>query len=204
MFVCVKCEELTAQEQQRRTARDAAEACETRLRRSALPRDYALMHRNRSHLTPTQTALLERASGDVYMHGPAGAGKTSIGCVLLAEMIRAGSAGMYVVVPDLMADLRAIYGANDGRSSAALIGPLVETQLLLLDDIGKEKPSEHAAAVLFELLDGRYRRRGRGRWTAIMSNYPPHTIGARFNDPDLADPLVRRMTDGARVIEVRA
>lgn len=206
LFVCVACEELTEQEKARRAARDAAEACEDRLKRSSLPRDYALMYRNRSHLKPSQVALLERgkAAPDVYMHGPAGAGKTSIGCILLAEMIRAGSPGMYVVVPDLMADLRTIYGAGDGRSSSTLIAPLIETPLLLLDDIGKEKPSEHAATVLFELLDGRYRRRARGRWTCIVSNYPPHAIGARFNDAELADPLVRRMTDGAKVIEVRA
>lgn len=206
LFVCAACEQLTEQEKSRRAIRDASEACEDRLKRSTLPRDYALMYRNRSHLTPAQVTLLERgkAAPEVYIHGPAGAGKTSIACILLAEMIRAGSAGMYVVVPDLMADLRTIYGAHDGRSSGTLIDPLIETPLLVLDDIGKEKPSEHAATVLFELLDGRYRRRARGRWTAIVSNYPPHAIGARFADVEQGDPLVRRMTDGARVIEVRA
>lgn len=208
LFVCVACERLTEQEQQRRAMRDAAEACEARLKRSALPRDYALFYRNRSHLTARQTATLEQVASltEFYMHGPAGAGKTSVGCVLLAEMIRDGATGMYVVTPDLMSDLRVIYakGSGSGLSSSTLIDPLIETDCLLLDDIGKEKPSDHSATVLFELLDNRYRRRRPGRWTGILSNYAAHEIGARFNDPDAADPLVRRMTDGAKVIAVRS
>jgi DNA replication protein DnaC len=200
---------LTTKEQERRSMRDAAEACDDRLKRSALPRDYALMFRNRTHLSEPQLELLDSAKAhpDVYLHGTAGVGKTSVACVLLAEMIRAGSSGLYVVVPDLMSDLRMLYARSkpgDGLSSSSLIDPMIEAPLLVLDDIGKEKPSEHAATVLFELLDGRYRRRARGRWTCIASNYPPHVIGERFNATEVADPIVRRMTDGATVIEVRS
>lgn len=198
MYVCVACEEAVTREQARRADLLEAAAAAAAMRRSNLPRAYASGVRTRAHVT------IEAPPGSLYIHGSAASGKTTLACVLLAEWIRAGGSGVYAVAPDLMSDLRKIYSAKDGRSSSDLVDPLIEAPVLVLDDVGKEKPSEHAATILFEVLDGRYRRRRPARRTIIASNYSPDALAARFADAETAGPLIRRMVEDATVLLVRA
>lgn len=177
-----------------------SEERDRRLRQSGLPKVYADGTRKASSLpTVAQQAItacqmLGTTVGGLYLYGEAGTYKTSVAAAFLAEQVRAGGGGRFVSVPDLFTDLYAIYASDDRRSRADMVDELVTTPRLVLDDLGKEKASDHAAGVVFEILDGRYRNQGPGRWMIVTSNLPIHTLAARFAD-DTGDPIARRLAE---------
>lgn len=171
--------------------------------RSGLPVDYRKGIRKREHIGATARTILSRCAtlGEserfAYIYGSAGIGKTTAGCVLLAEWIASGKGtGRYITTPDLFADLFTVYAAHDGRSAMSVIDPLIDTDALLLDDIGKERATDHAAGIFFQLLDARYRDRRLGRWTAVVSNFHPDKLIDRFGTPENSEPIARRLTEG--------
>lgn len=197
---CGDCDVVVETRLQERHERREREDRERFMLTSGLPRSYRRGERLLTDLpaiaqqTVTACKLLGSSVAGLYLHGDAGTFKTSVAAAFLAEQIRGGGEGRYVFVPDLFTDLYAIYSAGDQRSRADLVDGLVSTPRLVLDDLGKEKASEHAASVLFEILDGRYRTQGPGRWLIVTSNLAIHELAARFFD-DTGNPIARRLAE---------
>lgn len=201
MIQCPECDQIVTEEIARRAARDDAEATAARLLRSGLPVDYRNGTRTLASLPlVAQQAvvacdLLGSAAQGLYLYGPAGSFKTSVAAAFLASRIRAGQSGLYVAIPDLFADVHASYGAGSTETRTAIVDRLVDAPLLALDEFGKERASEHAAGVIFEVIDGRYRNRRPGRWLIVASNLDLDTACDRFPGEELADPVRRRLSE---------
>lgn len=209
-MICADCDIKVGQEIARRKARDEAERALLRLRNSNLPLDYRDGKRTIRDLGPRSVDALSvchllglEVSG-VYLSGPAGSLKTSVAAAYLAESIRrCGESssmrpGLYVFVPDLLSGVHASYRSDDAESRDALVHRCVSAPWLVLDDLGKEKASAHAAGVIFEILDGRYRNRRPGQWLIVTSNFDLDALCDRFPntaDEDLADPIRRRLSE---------
>jgi DNA replication protein DnaC len=189
--------------------RDAEEAIAKNLRRSGLPHSYRSGERALGHLPMSAgdaisaCQMLGTEIRGAFLSGPAGAFKTSVAASFLASQIRAGGVGRYIAVPDLLTDLYAIYASDDSRSRADIVDALVTTPMLVLDDLGKEKATEHATGVIFEVLDGRYRDARKGRWTIITSQYVPDTLCKRFPEQETADAIARRIAEMTVVVKMR-
>lgn len=201
MTQCIECDKAVADELRKREARDAYERIHAALTRSGLPLDYRTGERRTGDLPGSVHHVLSMAnmlgSGlrGVFLHGPAGTFKTSIAAAVLASHIRGGATGRYVLVPDLFADILASYRDDDVISRATLVDRCVSAPCLVLDDLGKEKASEHAAGVLFEILDGRYREARKGSWLIVTSNYDLDALCDRFPTREMADPIRRRIAE---------
>lgn len=201
MIQCAECDSLIALELDKLSVRDRAEQLENRLRHSALPIDYRTGARHIGHLpeiTRKVVAMCEKLddkSRGLFLCGPAGSFKTSVAAAFLADRIRAGKSGRYVFVPDLMSDVHASYRSNDTETRDAIVARCVGARLLVLDDLGKERASEHAAGVIFEIIDGRYRNPRPGDWTIVTSNYRLGTLCDRFPSEHFGDPIERRLSE---------
>ena len=128
----------------------------------------------------------------IYFYGPAGTFKTSIAASYLASQVRGGAHGLYTFVPDLMADIHESYRNDEAESRTELVDRRIAVPCLVLDDLGKEKASEHGAGVIFEILDGRYREHRKGDWLIVTSNYPMDELCDRFPE-HLGEPIRRRL-----------
>jgi hypothetical protein len=193
---------------QKRTAREAEAQIADEVRRmrdSGLPRAYVTGERLLGHVPPhaasSAIALQHGLSRGLYLWGPAGAFKTSLAAAFLATEIRGGGTGRYVSATDLLADIQASY-QNDGETRSDIVRRFIATPRLVMDDLGKEKASEHAANVIFQILDGRYRMQGPGRWTIVTSNYPLPALCARF-DGAIGDPIERRIAEMTTGVEMK-
>lgn len=139
----------------------------------------------------------------LFLFGPAGTYKTSIAAAFLAEQI-AGTreaTGRYVSSNDLLADVQASYSREGDETRADIVSRYVRTPRLVLDDLGKEKASEHAANVIFQILDGRYRMQKPGRWTIITSNYTLQQLADRFAAAGAA--IERRIAELTAAVEMK-
>ncbi len=95
-----------------------------------------------------------------YIGGQSGAGKTHICTAICIEELRAGR---QVVYKSWLETLRALKNAKtDERLYSKLMGELVGSQVLYLDDLFKgTNTTDSDIATTFEIIDGRYRANGK-------------------------------------------
>ena len=93
----------------------------------------------------------------LFIHGPTGSGKSYLlGCI--ANHLFTQMPVKYLVYADFLDSLRATFNTRDnGNSEQQLIDEVKNTGLLLLDDLGVEKPTEFALKYLAQIIDYRYR-----------------------------------------------
>ena len=111
--------------------------------------------------------------------GGVGTGKTHLLTTTVRHAVLAkGVSAKYVDFSILLNDLREAY--DEDRQTTPIIKPLVETQLLAVDELGKGRKSDWELQIIDQLINERY---SRGMTTIFATNFEP---------PDDAASQVRR------------
>lgn len=143
-------------ESYRRIARDEREKV------SALRAAVGFVDGDLARMTPPYRNL--------YLFGQYGTGKTGIAVSILKARMERGQPGVYYTLPELLERVRRTFDRPRGDASddtETLLRKLQDIDLLVLDDIGVERPTEWVLEKLFQILDGRMRNM---RETVYTSN----------------------------------
>ena len=213
-FICESCDGIVEREQQERAERDRLAAIDSELSRSGLPLAYRDGSRSRRDVRKGGARSLALADlliagqlRGLYIHGPAGPDKTTLAASLLAELIRAGLSGRFVSVADMITDIDATRAEGALITRADIVKPLIDTQAVVIDDLGKERATDYTAGVLLQILDGRYTKLSdkakQQRALIITSNYPLDGIIDRIRDETLAEPIRRRIAELTVSLEMK-
>jgi DNA replication protein DnaC len=101
--------------------------------------------------------------------GPPGIGKTHIAVsVLRAVVTEKGAKGLFYDVRDLLRMIRSTYNPVVRTAEMDILRPVMEAELLVLDDLGAEKPSEWVEETMNLIVNTRYNER---RPTIFTTNY---------------------------------
>lgn len=104
----------------------------------------------------------------LLFHGPYGVGKTHLAVAILKDVIRkAGAKGYFFETPELLRQVRNTYNAQVDETEMGILRPIIEADILVLDDLGTEKTSEWVQETLGLVINSRYNTR---RPTIITSN----------------------------------
>ena len=146
----------------------------------------------------TAVPTLDSGRG-LWWHGPVGTGKTLRACAALRGWARLhGGGARFVTSPALMTELRSTY---DGQGSeAAVVAKYARCPLLVLDDVGKEAPTEWALAKLYEIIDARWAAK---LPTCLTSNYTPSQLARRLaqrGDAESAEAVVSRLAGTCELV----
>uniref|UniRef100_A0A7C5RDQ6 Cell division protein ZapE n=1 Tax=Thermus caliditerrae TaxID=1330700 RepID=A0A7C5RDQ6_9DEIN len=126
-------------------------------------------------------SFLERAAGSLYLHGPPGTGKTLLAVRLGLALARKGKRVLFLSEADLYRRAR-----REELGEAPKLGEV--TDALVLDDLGKAKPTGFAAMVLYEVFEAAWRG---DMALVVTSNLAPKEAFARMGmDPG---PLLSRV-----------
>jgi DNA replication protein DnaC len=99
------------------------------------------------------------AHGLLYS-GPAGCGKTHLAAGVLIELIqRYQVRGRFVNLTSLVQQLQSTFDGSSSSTRQELLGPILEAQVVVLDELGSQKPSEWVQDLLYYLIDTRYAAR---------------------------------------------
>ena len=94
----------------------------------------------------------------LLFYGTSGTGKTHLAAAILNRLVARGFAPQAVNVVDLCHLYKASFG-DEGQALREQLRGLERADLLLLDDWGQEKPSDAFRAVLYNLVNNRFRRK---------------------------------------------
>ncbi|MCB9553516.1 MAG: ATP-binding protein [Myxococcales bacterium] len=116
----------------------------------------------------------------IGLFGPVGTGKTHLLAAVVRDLvIRLGVRARFVEFTHLLSELKAAFGQAGGE--AAIIDPLVEVPVLVIDELGKGRPdSEWVGQVLDQLITRRY---SANRTTCFTTNFPIEAPQVRPGEP---------------------
>jgi len=101
--------------------------------------------------------------------GPPGIGKTHIAvAVLRLVILTRGARGLFYDTRDLLRVIRSTYNPLVRTAEMDILRPVMEADLLVLDDMGSEKTSEWVEETMNLIVNTRYNER---RHTIFTSNY---------------------------------
>lgn len=133
----------------------------------------------------------------ILLSGTTGCGKTHLAVAMMRRKVvetdivyQTYSLGLwpekspkacFITVPELLLQIRATYNNKSDRTEEELIDEYGSVSLLVLDDLGSEKPTEWAESTLYLIID---RRNRDDRWTIVTTNLSlgeiEQRIGARI------------------------
>ncbi len=102
--------------------------------------------------------------------GPCGSGKTHLAVAALLEIIDSGKPGrlLFSNFQDLIQEIQASFDSEDTPSKSEILRPLLDVDLLVLDELGSQKPSLFVQDILYYIINSRYNAQ---RTTIFTTNY---------------------------------
>jgi DNA replication protein DnaC len=123
-------------------------------------------------------AARELVGRGLFLDGQPGVGKTHLAVAVLKAIIdRSRATGLFYDTRDLLRVIRSTYDPSIRTTELEVLRPVMNAQVLVLDDLGAEKTSEWVEETMNLIVNTRYNER---RMTLFTSNYP--------DVPDDSDP----------------
>lgn len=108
------------------------------------------------HALRVTRRFAENPDGWLVLSGPYGCGKTHLAAAVGNARIERGEQVLFITAPDLLDHLRSTFGPHSEVAYDEMFERIRNAQLLILDDLGAENPSQWAQEKLFQLLNHRY------------------------------------------------
>jgi DNA replication protein DnaC len=112
----------------------------------------------------------------LLLYGPHGVGKTHLAVGLLRAVIRTkGARGYFFETRELLRLVRDTYNRSVDETEMEVLSPVLEADVLVLDDLGAERTSEWVQETLGLVVNTRYNARRATVFTSNLQDLPDNT-----------------------------
>jgi len=92
----------------------------------------------------------------LLLMGPCGVGKTHLAVAAVQQIMRRGHTCLFYDYRELLKEIQNSYNAESQSTEMSVLEPVLNADVLLLDDLGASKPSLWALETLGHILNSRY------------------------------------------------
>lgn len=158
--------------------RDAHSA---RLAKARIPNRYEKCHFNsyKEPLNDTQRrardACIEfvnkfpAVDHGLLLSGPVGVGKTHLAVSIVIGLSEKGIPSLFYEFGTLLKEIQDSYNANTRTSELGVLAPVLNADVLILDELGASKPTDWVRDTMYHVINTRYNDR---KLTIFTTNYP--------------------------------
>ena len=154
------------------------------LTQAKIPQRYAHCEIDNFDILPSPDRSIERAKltaekfvdeypmsqpfGLLFM-GPQGVGKTHLAVGIIKQLMREKSIQcLFSTFPELLKEIQNSYNPNTQASELSVLSPVLEAEVLVLDELGAQNPSAWVKDTVAYVLNYRYNE---NRVTILTTNY---------------------------------
>ena len=134
--------------------------------------------------------------------GNNGVGKTHLACSIANKLIENGIPVIYGTLINLLAELRNSYDIDNDISEMEIIKLYENVDLLIIDDLGKEKPSEWGLEKLYTIINSRYEN---NLPVIITTNYNQNSLVERLSlngEIETAKSIISRLYEMCYLVKI--
>ena len=130
----------------------------------------------------------------LYVHGPNGTAKSTFTANLAAALLDMGRTVLFRNAKALTEEIKRTFGGD-----TSVLDRCVGVDVLFLDDLGKEQPTEYVLSMLYMVVEQRY---SQSRPVVVSSNYTRGELVSRWAavDPSTAEAIASRLCDGTETL----
>ena len=137
----------------------------------------------------------EPGRNGLFIAGPTGTGKTHLAAAIANQLIHKGNPVICMTMIDLLARIRKTFN-REGVDESTVLNLYKTVPLLIIDDIGKETPTEWAISTIYNIINGRYEEY---MPTIVTTNYDVNTLIERMTpkggDSTTAEATIDRLME---------
>lgn len=135
--------------------------------------------------------------------GPMGVGKTHLSSAIANELIVRGVKVMFLSAVEMLRKIKDTYHSTREASEWDIISEYSEVDLLIIDDLGKENPTEWTVSLIYSIVNERYEN----MLPLVMTlNYGSKELVQRMtvnNDSTTADAIVDRIFEMCKAVVIK-
>lgn len=187
--------------QQEREAAEKMERIRQLFKISSLParfsdRTFDNFERNNNNEHAFRTAYEYADHFGVYQgegllfSGQVGTGKTHLAAAIAIHLLNGQIPVIFGTVTTLLGRLKQTYSKESAETEREILDALTTANLLILDDIGKEKPTTWVQQMLYEVVNTRYENR---KSLVVTTNCDMKDLETRM--PDVGPAIVSRLLE---------
>ena len=129
----------------------------------------------------------------LYIFGKPGTGKTFLAALMAQQQLLRGKSVIFTDTPSLLEQMKNTFDGVSDLTLESLMKKLERADLLVLDDLGTETPTQWAVERLYLVINARYNA---GKSLIVTSNYDPEQAADRLNNPFKGE----RGVTGSRIV----
>ena len=144
-----------------------------------------------------QAKAYDYRKGNIFLHGPKGAGKSHMAAIIKRPLVTGGlkvrTISMPLIIDEILAGIK---GGTYGSLTKTWLDQLTAQPVLSIEDMGVEKPSDHALGFYYKFINARYEAKRTGM--IITCNYSMIELENRWAAADPQGRVVSRLREMCR------
>lgn len=131
-----------------------------------------------------------RDNGDgLYIEGTNGTGKTHLAAAIALQLLKAGIPVICKTSGDMLGDIKKAF-EGEGATESQVLDVYKNTELLIIDDLGKEQCTDWSMSTLYAILNDRY------------ESMKPTIVTTNYNTDGLIQALTPKGMDATKIIAI--
>ena len=134
----------------------------------------------------------------LFITGDCGVGKSHLAFATANSLIKEGNSVIAMTMIDLLLKIKDSYNAKN-LTEEQILNIYEECTLLIIDDLGKEKPTDWVLQMIYSIIDRRYNAK---KPIIVTTNYTAPELIRRFGDTSTGKAIVDRLFEICQYVPI--